>query len=355
MLESLGWDDRWDEAFASLRAEGLEPCRVVLEHNHVYRVLGAHGEWLAEAAGRLKHRAERRLDLPAVGDWVAVRPDPAGGRALIKAVLPRRSWFSRKAAGRDTAEQVIAANVDLVLLVFGLDVPVNARAIERYLVVARQSRAEPIVVLNKADLSTDVAGDVAEATIVAGDTPVMAVSSRTGAGLDALEARLRPGITIALAGPSGVGKSSIVNRLIGSDVLATGEVRDWDLRGRHTSVHRQLVVRGAGGVVIDTPGMRELQLWDVDAPVREAFDDVAALGEGCRFRDCRHESEPGCAVRAAVDAGTLDAGRYASFLKLRREQEDVARLRDERTLLESKRKGRIMSKAIKSMQKDRGR
>lgn len=353
-LSDFGWDSDWERQFEALRAEGLVPARVTLEHNHVYRVFSEAGELLAESAGRVKHRAEGRQGLPAVGDWVAVRPPAAGSRAQIRFVLPRRTWFSRKAAGRETTEQVIAANVDVVLLVFGLDKGVNVRAIERYLVVARQSRATPVVVLNKADLSEDLAGDLAEATASVGEAAVYGVSARTGAGFESLERLATPGCTLALLGPSGAGKSSVVNRLVGREALPTGEVRDWDARGRHTSVHRQLVARAAGGVIIDTPGMREVQLWDT-APIAESFSDVQALAKGCRFRDCRHDREPGCEVRAAVEAGRLDGSRYESYLKLQGEQHDLARLRDVRSQIEARRAGKIGARAMRALQKDRER
>ena len=355
VLEALGWTADRDREVEAVADPRLAPGRVCLEHNHVYRVRGADQEWLAEASGRLKYRATGRHELPAVGDWVLVRPDPSGGRALITLILERRSWFSRKAAGRGTQEQVIAANIDVVLLVFGLHGPVNTNSIERYLVVARRSGARPAVVLNKADLAEDVDAAVTAARAAAPGTPVHAISAKTGAGLDALEAYLQPGVTLALLGPSGVGKSSIVNALVGREELATGDIRDWDARGRHTSVHRQLVVRDRGGLIIDTPGMRELQLWDADESVGEAFEDVAALSAGCRFRDCRHDREPGCAVKVAVTAGTLPAARYQSFLKLQAEQDELARRLDERAQLDEKRRGRVMGKALKAMQKDRER
>ena len=354
-LANLGWTKTLASAFASLKDTGVVPARVSLEHNHVYRVLTESGEWLAEAAGRIKYQASGRHELPAVGDWVAVRLDQTGGRSLIRAILPRRGWFSRKAAGRETEEQVVAANVDTVFIVLGLDKPVNQRAIERYLVVGRRSGAMPVVVLNKADLSEDVAADVTEATVVAGDSPVHAVSAEADPGVAALERYLAPGRTLAFIGPSGVGKSSIVNQLVGRELLPTGEVREWDARGRHTSIHRQLVVREAGGLIIDTPGMRELQLWEPGETVKETFADIAELAEGCRFRDCVHDQEPGCAVKAAVESGTLDPGRYGSYLKLQREQAAVASKRDEKALLDAKRQGKIISRAIKQMQKQRGR
>jgi ribosome biogenesis GTPase len=353
-LADLGWSAAREGAFAPLAAAGLVAGRVVLEHNHVFRVATAAGEVLAETAGSLKHKAAARRELPVVGDWVGVRLDRAGARSQIREVLPRQSHVSRKAAGRDTVEQVLAANVDTIFIVFGLDKPVNERAIERYLVIVRHGGAHPVIVLNKGDLIDQPDAARADAARVAGDAPVVIVSARTEDGIGPLELFLVRGRTIALIGPSGAGKSSIVNRLIGRELLATGEVREWDQRGRHTSVHRQLVMRGAGGLVIDTPGMRELQLWDTDA-VDDTFDDVGALAADCRFRDCRHDTEPGCAVKAAVDAGVLDRDRYASYLKLQHEQTDVAKRREERELTEAKRLGKIQSRAIRALQRDRER
>lgn len=354
-LERLGWRDDLAAEFVPLAAAGLVPGRVSLEHNHVYRVLTESGEWLAETAGRIKHRATGRHQLPAVGDWVGVRPDPAGARAVIREILRRRTWFSRKAAGRETDEQVIAANVDVVLLVFALDIHVKPRAIERYLALARGRGVQPVVVLNKKDLRPDFPAAIEEAAAVAGDAPVHAVSARDPGSADELARYLTPGQTMALLGPSGAGKSSLVNRLIGSDVLDTGEVRERDARGRHTSVHRQLLMRPDGGLLIDTPGMREIQLWDGDESLDETFADVLAFAGGCRFRDCRHDTEPGCAVRAAVEDGTLSEERYESYLNLRQEQEATDKLRDERAQIDAKRQARIQSKSIKAMQKQRGR
>jgi ribosome biogenesis GTPase / thiamine phosphate phosphatase len=335
-LAPVGWSADWEAAFAAFGAQGLVPGRVALEHNHVYRVLTGDGERMAEAAGRLKFRAGGRHDLPAVGDWVALRPGPPDGRWRIEGIVPRRSRFSRRAAGRGTHEQVVAANVDTVLLVYGLDTPVKGRSIERYLVLVRRSGARPVVVLNKADACGDEAAARAAAIGAAGDVPVHVVSARTGRGVDELRHYLVPGETLALLGPSGAGKSSLVNQLAGRDVLPTGAVRAWDARGRHTSVHRQLLVLEHGGIIVDTPGMREIQLWEADEAVDEAFSDVTALAAHCRFRDCRHDREPGCAVKAAVEAGQLDARRYANFVKLQRERETFDLQREERDRLDAR-------------------
>lgn len=354
-LTALGWDESWRVAFAPFDAAGLVPGRVSLEHNHVCRILTATGERLAEVGGRLKHRAAGRQELPTVGDWVALPAEVGDSRRLIRAVLPRRTWLSRKVAGRQTQEQVVASNIDTVLIVFGLDGPLKVRGIERYLVLARQSRIAPVVVLNKADACADLAGTAAMAAEIAGEAPVVIVTARHDVELPALRQYLASGRTIALLGPSGAGKSSIVNRLVGREVLPTGDVREWDARGRHTSVHRQLVVLDAGGVIIDTPGIRELQLWEADEAVDGAFGDIAELAGRCRFRDCSHDREPGCAVRAAVDAGQLDAGRYANFLKLQREQRAFEEKRDERARAEGKRQSKIVHRALRSLQKDRDR
>ena len=329
-LADLGWDSSRDREFSEFHAAGLLPARVSLEHNHVYRVLCEGGELLAEAAGRMKHRAGARKELPAVGDWVAIRRDPSESRATIRGILARRTEFTRKAPGKPTAEQVLAANVDVAFIVFGLDKPINGNAIERYVALVKRSGANPVLVLNKSDLCESVAAAVDEASAAASGVPVHTVQTRTAAGAVVLRAYLAAGRTIALLGPSGVGKSSIVNRLLGEERLPTGEVRAWDQRGRHTSVHRQLLVRAEGGVIVDTPGMRELQIWDGEDALSEAFDDVTALAAECRFRDCRHDAEPGCAVKAAVASGALDEDRYQNYLKLAREHESLEKQRTER-------------------------
>ena len=354
-LDDLGWTPRFAEAFAAHAAEGVEPARVTLEHTHIYRVITPDAERLARVAGRLRHDASQRADFPAVGDWVVLEAGETGGDARIRAVLPRATRFSRRAAGNPTEEQVLAANVDVVFLVSGLDHDFNPRRIERYLVTARDSGAAPVVVLNKADLVADPDAFVAEVQALAPGVPVLAVSARSPGSVAALRQHLGRGRTAALLGSSGVGKSSIANALIGDEVLATSEVRESDSRGRHTTTGRQLVLLPGGGILIDTPGMRELQLWESTETVAGAFSDIEALAVGCRFRDCRHATEPGCAVAAAAAAGTLPAARLESFRKLQAEQSFLATQQDERARIEQKRAGKIGAKALRKRLKDKGR
>ena len=353
-LAALGWTARFAELFVPFRDAGLVPARVALEHTHIYRVHTGREEWLARVAGRLRHDATGRADYPAVGDWVAVEPPAHSGEARIKAVLPRFSRFSRRAAGDATEEQVVAANIDIVFLVGGLDHDFNPRRLERYLMVAWESAATPVIVLNKADIVPDPEAFVGQVREVAPAVAVHAVSAREPASLDPLRALLTAGRTGALLGSSGVGKSTIVNRLVGHDLLRTHDVRESDSRGRHTSTNRQLVLLPAGGLLIDTPGMRELQLWDSGGGA-ETFADIAGLAERCRFRDCRHRNEPGCAVTAAVADGELPPSRLESFRKLDAEREHAARQQDERALIERKREGRIGAKALRQRLKDKGR
>ena len=343
--EALGWSDRLAEAFRPHASAGLVPARVSLEHTHIYRVMTGTDEWLARVSGRLRHHAGGRADFPAVGDWVAVEPPSSDGEARIHGVLPRSSRFSRRAAGDRTEEQVVAANVDTVFLVTGLDDNFNPRRIERYLVVAWDGGAAPVIVLNKADLVEDPQRHVEGVRALAPTIPIYAISCHEPGTVDALRRHLGFGQTGALLGSSGVGKSTIVNRLVGHDLLRTRDVRISDSHGRHTTTSRQLVMLPGAGVLIDTPGMRELQLWDTGDAFVGAFSDIVDLAASCRFRDCRHEAEPGCAVSAAVRDGTLAASRLESYLKLVREQEYETRRQDQRAQLEQKRRWKTLTKA----------
>jgi len=361
-LEDLGWNARVADAFAAVSASldaardrpGVEPARVSLEHTHIYRVLTPDGERLARVAGRLRHAAAARADFPAVGDWVAIETPEGGGDARIRAVLPRSSRFSRRAAGDVTEEQVVAANIDVVFLVSGLDGDFNPRRIERYLVTAWESGASPVILLNKADLVEDPDALAREVEDLAQGVPVHVISAKRQA-IDQVRQYLTPGRTAALLGMSGVGKSSIANALLGEARLRTHDVRESDSRGRHTTSGRQLLLIPGGGILIDTPGMRELQLWETSEAVAGAFADIESLAEGCRFRDCRHAAEPGCAVIAAVAAGMLPEARLESFRKLQGEQAHQARQQDERGRIETKRQGKIGAKALRQVLRDKER
>jgi ribosome biogenesis GTPase len=353
-LTDIGWDDAFATAFAAIRPGAhIEPARVAIEFNYLYRVWTEDGEVEAAIAGRLKHRAASRSELPAVGDWVAVRRRSDLDRGVIVGLLPRRSAFSRRVAGAVTDEQVVAANVDVVFIVMGLDADFNVRRLERYLLLARESGATPVVLLTKPDLSDTSGEKTAMTASIAGTTAVHVVNPKLNQGLEQLTAHLTPGRTGALLGSSGVGKTTIINRLIGEDLRATREVRAADSRGRHTTTHRELIVLPHGGLVIDTPGMRELQLWDVGEAVRETFDDIEALAVECHFTDCRHRDEPRCAVKAAITDGRLDASRVESYHKLQDELESLARQQDERARLEDKRRARILGKAVKKHVKEK--
>jgi ribosome biogenesis GTPase / thiamine phosphate phosphatase len=355
-LTALGWHAGLDAPFAPFAAAGLEPARVAVAYGATFRVYTRDGDELADLTGRLRHEATSRRDLPAVGDWVAVkRTSIAGGRATIHTVLPRKSLFSRKAAGDETAEQIVAANVDTAFLVSGLDRDFNLRRIERYLVMTWESGASPIIVLNKADLESELDARRDEVQAVALGVPIHVISARERTGLDGLDQYLQPGQTIAVLGSSGVGKSTLINRFLGEDRLRTREVREDDQRGRHTTTHRELVRLPGGALLIDTPGMRELQLWSSDTGVVEAFDDIAVLAADCHFADCAHESEPRCAVKQAVAEGRLDAARLENYHKLQKELSYLAIRQDALAQQSEKKKLRAMFRAYRKQEQSKGK
>ena len=350
-LARLGWDEGWAAAFARLRTErpgdGWVPARVTIEHRGACEVAWGGGSLLATLTGRLRHGAGPG-DLPAVGDWVAIAARPAERTASIHAVLPRRTALVRRAAHDHAIPvQVLAANVDVVLVATSLNRDLNARRLERYLAVAWESGARPVVVLTKTDLArgpVEIAiAEVAVAEVAAG-VPVLAVSAWTGNGLDAVAGLARDG-TIAVVGSSGVGKSTLINALAGEQLLATREIRQDDARGRHATTRRQLVVLPGGGCLVDTPGLRELGLWGDEAGLTAAFADVEGLAEGCRFSDCAHEREPGCAVVAAVANGELAADRFTGWQKLRREERHVLLEQDALARREERRRWTVIGRA----------
>ncbi len=320
-------------------ATGLVPARVVSSQREIYRLVTEAGELRAEPAGALWYSG----DMPVVGDWVTARV-VAPEQAIVEAVLPRRSCFYRRAAGKREQRQAIAANIDRVFVVCGLDGDFNLRRIERYLTLAVEARVEPVIVLNKADVCLDAAARAREAAAI---SPGPLVTLSAIQDLSLLGPYLAGAPTIALLGSSGVGKSTIANALIGEARLRTGAVRESDSRGRHTTTHRELIPLPGGGALIDTPGMRELQLWASEESVDEAFDEIAALAAHCRFADCSHGSEPECAVRAALESGALAEDRWESYRKLRAEAHRHEALADARLALEDKRKLKRLMRSVR--------
>ena len=322
--------------------ERLEPGRVTVEHRGEYVVRTAGGDVRAKLPGKTLHEASSRADLPAVGDWLVL--ELVGPKdALVRGALPRRSKFSRKVAWTDTEEQIVATNVDVVFIVSSLNSDLNLRRIERYLTLTWESGAMPVVVLTKSDLALDVEMALLDAASVAPAVPIHAVSAVNDEGIDDLRTYLTGSRTVALLGSSGTGKSTLINRLVGNDVQKVQDIRADD-KGRHTTTTRELLIVPGGGVLIDTPGMRELQLWDADEGLGGAFSDIEELAAECRFRDCSHDAEPGCAVVAAVTDRTLPVERLDSYRKLQRELSYLARRQDQRAQVLEKRKHKIMTK-----------
>ncbi|WP_249412895.1 ribosome small subunit-dependent GTPase A [Paenibacillus antibioticophila] len=320
-LNRFGWNARAESSFAEQSREGMFPARITADHGQKYKIVSERGEGWAELSGRQKYELEERSAFPAVGDWVLLRyltetaPD-----GMIHGLLPRSSRISRRSAGTVPVEQLIAVNVDLLLLVAALNHDFNLRRLERYLVMAWNSGANPVILLSKADLAEDPEAIITAVEAIAPGVPVIAVSAKENQGREQLEALLKPGLTIAMTGSSGAGKSTILNWLCGEELQATTEVREDDSRGRHTTTHRELFPLPQGAVMIDTPGMRELQLWeDEDGGWAEAFADIEKLAADCRFKDCRHEQEAGCAVLAAIRNGELERKRLDNYRRTERE------------------------------------
>lgn len=316
-LTKLGWNAERDEQFAPHLAKGLVPARVAVEDKHFYRVWTANAELSAQVTGKFIHESRRDHSvLPKVGDWVAVKLLPNEEKATIHAILPRRTQITRKMTGRDTAEQILATNVETVFLVTAADASYNPARLERMLVMAHDSGARPVVILNKIDLCDDLDTKLAEATRMAGHAQVLAACARTGRGVKKLAGLIKPGDTVVFIGTSGVGKSSLINRLYGEEIAPTLEVRESDAKGRHATSWREMIFLPQGGVVIDTPGMREFHIWAAGEGAKETFPEIEALAAGCHFRDCTHTKEKDCAVLAALAAGTLPRERHDSFVKI---------------------------------------
>ena len=341
-LKQLGWSTDRDQQFAAHQAKGLVPARVAVEDKHYFRVWTAEAELLAQVSGKLIHEARRsRSKLPKVGDWVAVKLVPNEEKAVIQAVLPRRTPLSRKMTGHGAAEHILATNIDTVFMVTSADAGFDTVCLEQMLVVAHESGARPVVVLNKIDLCDALDAKLAAATRVAGGASVLAACAITGRGAKAVSELIRPGDTAVFIGTSGVGKSSLINRLYGEDIQATVEVRTSDAKGRHTTSWREMIVLPDGGVVIDTPGMREFHIWIASEGSKQAFPEIEALSPRCHFRDCTHTKENKCAVLDAIAAGTLPRERYDSFLKLHLEMRYLREAEMRAARRDRKKSGRV--------------
>jgi ribosome biogenesis GTPase len=361
-LDDLGWDDYFSGAFQSVKIPGVIPGRVVTVEKDSCRVLTASGELAAQLSGRMRYTADGGDEYPAVGDWLALRPLPGELKAVIQAILPRKTWFSRQVSGGrerisggKTLEQVVAANVDTVFIVSGLDGGrnLNLRRIERYLAIARVSGATPVIVLNKVDLCGDIEARIRQVKTAASGVPIHAVSATARTGIDSLKQYLEKGTTAAFLGSSGVGKSALINALLGEERLATAEVRESDREGVHTTTRRELIFLPGAGAVIDTPGMREIQVWGDEKRLDGAFGDIVEIARNCHFSDCRHNTEPGCAVRAAVQRGELDANHFRNYQKLQREVRSLAARQEGHAVLEEKLRWKKISRYQKRLKRER--
>ncbi len=335
-LTNLGWNSFFANEYSAFKEESLEPARVRVEHRGSYEVSTGGNTYVAEISGKFRFEAELREQLPAVGDWVLITPQ-ADQRAIIHHLLPRKSKFSRKIAGNTTEEQIVAANIDTVFLVNALNQDFNLSRIERYLVMAWESGANPVIVLSKADLCQDVEEKIHSVSGIAVGVPIHVVSSASGSGIEELALYLTEGTTTALLGSSGAGKSTLINKLYGTDIQTVQDIREGDGKGKHTTTNRELIVLESGGVVIDTPGMRELQLWETN-DISQSFRDIEELSEQCYFRDCKHDGEPKCAIETAIEEGRLDGRRLENYRKFIRELAFLERRSDKKAQLEERKK-----------------
>jgi ribosome biogenesis GTPase / thiamine phosphate phosphatase len=349
-MKTLGFTTFFETQLEKLSVPSSKiPGRITLEHKHSYRVVTENGEMLGTVSGNFAFHAFSRKDYPAVGDFVLIEQMPGEERAIIHHLFERKSKFTRKMAGLEIDEQIVAANVDIVLLVMSLNADFNLRRLERYLVAAWDSGAKPVIILTKADLCDDVTTFVQEVESIAFGVDIIVVSALTGEGIENLNEMLTEGVTAALLGSSGAGKSTLTNALLQNDQMKVSNIREDDAKGRHTTTHRELVLLPSGACLIDTPGMRELQLWDQGDSLSASFSDIEQLAQACRFRDCTHKNEPGCAVLKSIDEGVLERARFKSYIKLQKELAYIEKKANTDAQLAEKRKWKQISKQQKKL------
>lgn len=350
-LNSFGWDNFFEKHFELYKAQEFEYGRITIENKTNYLIATGYGEIIGEISGKYLFEAEKQSDLPKVGDWVVISLFNNNTRAVIHNLLPRKTKISRKSADKKIDEQIIAANVDIVFIVQSLDNNFNINRLERYLTAIYQSGTRPVAVLNKIDLCGDVHEKIELVKTRTGLDDILNMSAKTGEGIDGMTKYISPGTTIAFVGSSGVGKSSLINFLAGYEKLKTNEVREEDSRGRHTTTRRELVLLSSGGVLIDTPGMREFGLWNTDDGISETFSEFEEFSELCKYSDCSHTHESGCAVLKALNEGTISEERYSNYLKLLKELRYLESKQNISLQLEEKRKWKTIHKEIKNFNK----
>ncbi|MGE5402482.1 MAG: ribosome small subunit-dependent GTPase A [Ignavibacteriales bacterium] len=352
-LISLGWNSYFQQQYNDVtNGVALVPGRIAVENKHRYVVLCEYGELNAEVSGKLLFMSESVSELPKVGDWVLMSVFPDENKGIIHHCLDRKTRFSRKQAGMKFEEQIIAANIDILFIVQGLDNNYNLRRLERYLVMAKNGNIEPVIILSKADLCNSIEVKVREVEQIAGGNRILTVSAYSGQGIDQLESIVSKNLTCAFVGSSGTGKSTLINTLAGEHLQHTSETREKDSRGRHTTTKRELIILSNGGILIDTPGMREFYLWAVDDSLEETFNEIEIISQNCMFSDCRHLVEKGCAVLEALDNGTISRERYNSYVKLSKEREFLESKTDLDAFLKRKKRDKDRQKMIKQILKN---